>query len=150
MKKEPSKAVISAWTGLVRAHAGAMGIVEDALKTAGLPALAWYDVLLELDRAGEEGLRPYELERLLLLPQYGLSRLVDRIEAKGYLARQPCDTDGRGQVIAITRAGRDLRRRMWPVYAAALDTAIASRLSEAEAATLGSLLAKLDRRTSAG
>ena len=143
MKKEPSKAVITAWTRLVRAHAGALGIVEDALKAAGLPALAWYDVLLELDRAGAEGLRPFELERRLLLPQYGLSRLIDRIAAKGYLERLPCDADGRGHVIAITRAGREIRRRMWPVYAAALDAAIASRLSEADAATLGTLLGKL-------
>lgn len=143
MKKEPSKTAVTAWTRLVRGHAVAMGTVEAALKHAGLPSLAWYDVLLELDRAADAGLRPFELERQLLLPQYGLSRLLDRIEAKGYLARRPCEADGRGQLVVITRAGRDIRRRMWPVYAAGIEAAVSSKLSETEAATLAALLAKI-------
>jgi DNA-binding MarR family transcriptional regulator len=143
MKKEPSKAAVAAWTRLVRGHAVAMDTVEASLKRAGFPALSWYDVLLELDRAGEDGLRPFELERLLLLPQYGLSRLLDRIEAKGYLARRSCETDGRGQVVVITRNGRDIRRRMWPVYAAGIEAAVSDKLSESEMATLATLLAKI-------
>ncbi len=141
--KEPSKTAVTAWTHLVRGHALAMDLVESNLKKAGFPALAWYDVLLELDRAGEDGLRPYEIERRLLLPQYGLSRLLDRIEAKGYLTRRPCEADGRGQVVVITRSGRDLRRRMWPVYAAGIEAAVARKLGESELATLATLLAKL-------
>lgn len=141
--KEPSKTAVTAWTRLVRAHAAAMDIVETGLKKAGFPPLAWYDVLLELDRAGEDGLRPFEIERRLLLPQYGLSRLLDRIEAKGYLTRRPCEADGRGQMVAITRSGRDLRRRMWPVYAAGIEAALPRKLTEADLATLAALLGKL-------
>lgn len=141
MDSEPAKSTIRAWTRLVRAHHRALSGIETALKQNGFPPLSWYDALLELDRAGEAGLRPYELEEKLLLPQYGLSRLLARIETAGYLTRRPAADDGRGQVIAITESGRDLRVRMWPIYAAALQTTIGDHLKDDEAVTLAALLA---------
>ncbi|MBI3198665.1 MAG: MarR family transcriptional regulator [Rhodospirillales bacterium] len=139
----PSEAVVHAWTRLERAHRAALPTVEDRLKAAGLPPLAWYDVLLELERAGAAGLRPFELQKAMLFTQYNLSRLVDRMSAKGYVARAASAEDGRGQLLTITRAGRALRRRAWPVYAAAIDAAVGAHLSDAEARTLGDLLRKL-------
>jgi DNA-binding MarR family transcriptional regulator len=143
MRKEPGKAMVSAWVRLMRAQQSLLLQIERALREAGLPPLAWYDALLELDRAGDKGLRPLELERQMLIAQSNVSRLVDRIEAAGYVRRRPCEEDGRGQMVVITPAGRDLRRRMWPVYAAAIDRVIGSRISDREAAGLSALLAKL-------
>jgi DNA-binding MarR family transcriptional regulator len=143
MKTEPSKIVIQAWARLMRAQRRALSGVEAALKAAGLPPLAWYDALLELDRVADKGLRPFELEREMLLPQYGLSRLLDRIETAGYIARRPCADDARGHAVVITAAGKDMRRRMWPVYAAAINETIGIGLTEGEAAILGDLLGKL-------
>ncbi len=132
-----------AWARLLRAHKRALSVIESDLKAAELPPLPWYDVLLELDRAGEAGLRPFELERQLVLPQYGLSRLLDRIEKAGYIERRPCEQDGRGHELAITKAGRDTRRRMWTVYSNAIDQAVGAHLSDAEATRLAKLLDKL-------
>jgi DNA-binding MarR family transcriptional regulator len=113
----------------------------------GLPPLAWYDALLELERADPPGLRPFELQKAMLFAQYNLSRLVDRLEAAGYVARSASEEDGRGQRLTITKSGRALRRRMWPVYADAIAAAVGSRLSEPEATTLGDLLGRLYART---
>lgn len=143
MSPEPSKTAIRAWARLMRAQQAALSQIEKALKAAGLPPLAWYDVLLELDRIGDRGLRPFELEREMLMPQYSLSRLLDRMEAAGHIARQPCEEDGRGLIVAITPSGKDLRRRMWPTYAAAIDSAVAARLTEDEASVLDNLLGRL-------
>jgi len=143
MADKPSDTTLKCWTGLIRAHHAALETVENALKNADLPQLAWYDVLLEVERAGKGGLRPFELERKLLLPQYGLSRLLERIASAGYIERRPCEDDRRGQIIAITRAGSKIRRRMWPVYAEAIEAAIALHLTEDEAAALARLLRKL-------
>ena len=82
-----------------------MAEVERDLKQAGLPPLAWYDALLELHRARPEGLRPGDLEKEMLLPQYNVSRLVDRLEAAGYVVRRRIPRDGRGQVLQITEPG---------------------------------------------
>jgi DNA-binding MarR family transcriptional regulator len=139
----PAESVVRAWARLERAHRAALATVEGRLKAAGLPPLAWYDVLLELERAGETGLRPFELQKAMLFAQYNLSRLIDRMSAKAYVARTASEEDGRGQVLTITKAGRALRRKIWPVYAAAIEAAAGVHLSDPEARTLGDLLAKL-------
>ena len=67
MSARPSPPVVRAWARLERARRAALGTVEARLKLAGLPALEWYDVLLELERAGEAGLRPFELQEAIAL-----------------------------------------------------------------------------------
>jgi DNA-binding MarR family transcriptional regulator len=137
------RTVIRAWARLMKAQQLALASIEQSLKAAGLPPLGWYDVLLEVERAGAKGLRPFELERAMLLAQYNLSRLVDRIERAGYIERRTCEEDGRGQLIVITDAGKTIRRKMWPVYARAIEAAIGKHLSASEAASLDDLLGKL-------
>jgi len=96
MNEKPADATVRAWVRLTRAQQRAQGEIEAALKQAGLPPLAWYDVLLETERAGKDGLRPFELERAMLLAQYNLSRLVDRMAAEGLVERRR----GRGTSVA--------------------------------------------------
>lgn len=146
MTDGPSKATISAWARLARVQQQSLRSIERALKGAGLPPLAWYDVLLELERTNERGLRPFELERAMLLAQYNLSRLIDRLEASGYVERVSCEDDGRGHLIAITASGRAMRRRMWPVYARAIEDAIGRHLAAAEIRSLDALLGALLER----
>lgn len=129
------------WTRLARAHATALDVIQKALADADLPALEWYDVLWELETGGE--LRPRDLQGRLLLAQYNLSRQLDRMVAAGVVERRPCPEDRRGQLIAITAAGRELRQAMWPVYAEAMTTAVGARLTPVESKMLADLLARL-------
>jgi DNA-binding MarR family transcriptional regulator len=139
----PSEAVIRTWARLVRAQQQALTAVEADLKAAGFPPLAWYDVLLELSRAAGGELRPFALEQELLLAQYNLSRLIDRLEKAGYVERKTCPEDGRGQVVAITTSGRALLKKMWPTYRAAIGRHVGAKLSEDDATRLAALLGKL-------
>lgn len=143
MTNSPSESVVRAWIRLVRAEQTVLAAVETDLKAAGFPPLAWYDVLLELSREESGALRPLEIERRVLLAQYNLSRLIDRLEESGLVARQPCPDDRRGQLVRLTAAGRRLQQRMWPAYAAAIQRQIGTRLSDKEAANLAMLLDKL-------
>jgi DNA-binding MarR family transcriptional regulator len=143
MPSEPSKAVVDAWIALNRAQQTAMLSIERAFREAELPPYAWYDALWELDRAGETGLRPFEIERQMLIAQSNISRLIDRLEENGYVERRRHEGDRRGQIVAITKAGRALRKRMWPVYAAAITNAVGVHVSEREASTLAGMLSKL-------
>jgi DNA-binding MarR family transcriptional regulator len=140
---EPNDQTVTAWVRLLRAQHAALSGVEKALKEAGHPPLSWYDVLLELDRAGDEGLRPFALQSKMLLPQYGISRLIDRVEKAGYLERIACDDDQRGHVLKITTAGKALRRRMWPVYSHAIQDAVGAKLTREEVSELSKILSKL-------
>ena len=139
---------IGAWARLHRASQSVLSAVESDLKAAGHPPLAWYDVLLELKRVGKDGLRPLALQSQMLLAQYNLSRLLDRMERDGYVERRPCPNDGRGQIVVITPDGRNLIKRMWPAYEAAIERHFAERLSTEEAARLARLLGKLSPRQS--
>ncbi len=150
MTDTPTKTVVRAWARLMKAQQLALAAIEQALKKAELPPLAWYDVLLEVERAGPDGLRPLELERAMLLAQYNLSRLVDRIERAGYVERRACEEDGRGQLIAITDKGKVIRRKMWPVYARAIEAAIGRHLSTNQADALDGLLGTLIEKHTAG
>jgi DNA-binding MarR family transcriptional regulator len=143
MSDRPSPTTIRAWARLATAQQLALSSIERALKQAGFPPLTWYDVLLELDRADGHALRPFELERAMLLAQYNLSRLVDRLERAGYVERRACEEDGRGQEIVATAKGLALRRRMWPTYARAIEAAVGRHLSPRQAETLQDLLGRL-------
>lgn len=140
----PSEAVVDAWISLMRAQHHVLAAIEADLKAAGFPPLSWYDVLLELRKAGEDGLRPLEIEARLLLAQHNVSRLIDRLEKAGHVARRAHETDGRGQRIELLQAGRDLLARMWPVYRAAIDRQVGRRLvDDAAARVLAELLGRL-------
>jgi DNA-binding MarR family transcriptional regulator len=142
--RRPSAGAVTAWARLVRVQQSLLGAVERDLKKAGFPALAWYDALLELERHQHGAMRPIELEKHMLLPQYSMSRLVDRMAEAGYVERMVCPMDGRGQFVAITAAGRALRKKMWHVYATAIEQHVGAKLSETEAQTLAGLLGKLN------
>lgn len=140
---KPDTDTIAAWTRLATASRVLINAIEEALKSHGFPPLAWYDALLELDKAGEAGLRPFELRARLLLPQYGTSRLLDRMAREDLVEKRDCPDDGRGQIIRITSKGAALRTSMWPVYADALIRHVETRLDPADRRDLARILDRL-------
>lgn len=141
--KPCSEVAAKTWAQLVRVEQALLASVEAELKAAGFPPLAWYDALLELSRAPEGRMRPLDLERAMLLPQYATSRLVDRLVKADLVVRKICPIDGRGQFVEITAAGKKLRQKMWPSYAAAIERHVGAKLSREDVSRLGDLLAKL-------
>ena len=143
MSKQPSKKAISAWVKLVRVQTLLLNQINDALKTVELPPFTWYDVLLELERSGQDGLRQFEIGDKMLLPKHNLSRLIDRLEAEGLVERQACLEDGRGNIVRLTPSGADLRKTMWPIYGTQLYTSIEAKLDVENLKALESILSKL-------
>jgi DNA-binding MarR family transcriptional regulator len=146
MSRRRDEVVVAAWVSLARACAEVLRVVELTLKERGLPPLAWYDVLLELKRVPRECIRPIDLQDRLLLEQHNLSRLIDRMEREKLVRRLPCEEDRRGQLIAITREGRALEKKMWPIYRDALIKSLGSNLQDDELELLARQLSKVSRR----
>lgn len=140
---DPTESTVNAWARLIRAQTKVLDAVEEDLKATGFPPLAWYDVLLELRRADGAGMRPMELQAQLLLAQHNVSRLIDRMDAKNLVRKKRAINDGRGQLVEMTEAGRDLLRRMWPVYRRAIQRHMGSKLDTSETERLAELLGKL-------
>jgi DNA-binding MarR family transcriptional regulator len=143
MSRNPSDVAVKAWTRLVRARETVLGAIERDLKAADCPPLAWYDVLLELVRAPQGRLRPFEIEKETLLAQYNLSRLLDRLEREGLVTRAPCDDDGRGQWAVIADKGKAVQARTWKVYAKSIQRHVGEKLDDRAAAALADLLGRL-------
>jgi DNA-binding MarR family transcriptional regulator len=138
MERE-ADAVVRAWSHLLGAHALAVRAAERKLNAAGQPPLAWYDVLLELERAGGE-LRVGELGERLVVEPHNVTRLLDRLEAKGLLKRRRAAEDQRGVLAVITRKGAALRQEMWPHYRDAIRETFGAALSPDAAEALTAIL----------
>lgn len=143
LKRRPSTEATEAWIRLMRIQSRVLSVVEQDLKKAGFPPLAWYEALLELSRAPSGELRPVELEKHMLRPQYATSRLIDRLVEDGLAVRRECKKDKRGLFVEITPAGRELQKKMWNSYSLAIERHIGSKLSDADAARLSALLDQL-------
>ncbi len=143
MKHKPSTEAAAACIRLIRIRRRVLDAVERDLKKVGFPPLAWYDALLELSRAPSGEMRPVELERQMLIPQYSTSRLIDGLVDEGLAARRECKIDRRGQLVEITETGRELQKKMWNAYSAAIEKHVGSKLSDADAVKLCSLLDRL-------
>ena len=133
----------SVWPLFLTAHAVLVDVIERRLAQAGLPPLAWYDLLWGLERSPGERLRMSELADKVVLSRSNLTRLVDRLEEAGLVARERSTEDRRGAYAVLTEAGREMRRRMWPVYEAGIRQLFDGRLNDAEAGTLSAVLRRL-------
>ena len=144
VKFEPDKKTLKAWSRLMRVSRNLLDAVEADLKKAGLPPITWYDILQELSDAGSSGMRPFELIERMQLAQYNASRLLARMHKHGLIERLPHPEDGRGQIVRVTPEGRDMRRRMWLVYAPAISRHFGDNLAGRDTKKLSRLLASLN------
>jgi DNA-binding MarR family transcriptional regulator len=133
----------SVWALFLTAHAVLIEAIERRLAQAGLPPLAWYDLLWGLERSPDQRLRMSELADKVVLSRSNLTRLVDRLEGVGLVLRERSEEDRRGAYAVLTETGREMRRRMWPVYQAGIRQLFESQLSDAEAETVGAVLRRV-------
>lgn len=132
---------IAAWESLFRAQHEVLGEISGDFDEATLTQ-AEYDVLLTVTRCDGRSARLRDVTANMLISQPSVSRLVDRMVARGLLSKCPDPQDGRGAIVRATDAGAAAFRRV----ATAHGTSIAERmsvLSDAELAELQTLTAKL-------
>ncbi len=125
---------IAAWQAFARAFSASVHSQEAALAGSGLD-LSEYDVLVTVAGGPPEGMRPTDLAERALLTKSGMTRLLQRLDDRGLIARHACPTDRRGQLIALTPQGKHLLRRAAPGILRGMATLMAP-LSPAELAAL--------------
>ena len=132
-----------AWARFVTAQAMLLEQIEAAFAEADLPSLAWYDVLWILENAEHGRLRMADLARKAVVSRSNVTRLSDRMENAGLVARSVCPVDGRGTVCELTAKGRALRGRMWPVYRRQIDALFGKHLGAREAEQLAATFERI-------
>ncbi|MDO8144075.1 MarR family winged helix-turn-helix transcriptional regulator [Isoptericola sp. 178] len=106
-------------------------------------SLREYDVLFTLSRSDDGTMRLRQLNENVLLAQSSLSRMVERLEARGLLCRSVPEDDARGTLVGLTDAGRRLQRRVGARHVRAMDQYVGGALDAEEQAELVRLLTKL-------
>jgi DNA-binding MarR family transcriptional regulator len=99
-----------------------------------------FDVLAALRRAGEPFERaPGELAAFTMVTTGAVTKRIDRLERDGLVTRRRSTTDGRGRVVALTTAGRDLIDRAFAEHMRN-ERRLVDHLTPQDAAQLESLL----------
>jgi DNA-binding MarR family transcriptional regulator len=94
-----------AWKGLMTVHGRLLQRMErDLLEHTGLTNPE-FEVLVNLSRVAGGSMRLRDLSAASLLTKSGMSRLVDRLEAAGWLRREEAPEDRRGALASLTPAG---------------------------------------------
>jgi DNA-binding MarR family transcriptional regulator len=95
-----------AWQAFMHAQHDVIETLDRELRDAHGLTLGEYDVLIRLARAPDLSLRMSDLADRVLLSPSGLTRLVDRLERRGLVARQADTGDGRVALARLTPDGR--------------------------------------------
>jgi DNA-binding MarR family transcriptional regulator len=130
--KQLNERELAAWRGFLRVHASLVRDLDRELEEAhGLP-LTHYEVLLYLANAPDNRLRMSDLASSVLLSQSGVTRLVDRLERAGHVARMPCPEDRRVLWARLTDAGRARLEEARPTHLAGIRARFLAHFDDAE------------------
>ncbi len=131
-----------AWESLFRAQVAIMRRLQRHPAFKRL-TMREYDVLVTLERCPEGGIRLGELNENVLLSQPSLSRMVDRLEAKGFIARAADPLDQRAMRLSLTEDGRRIQREIGREHIRHINEVMGTGLDGAEFAELTRLTRKL-------
>src|SRR5690349_2299570 len=130
------------WESLFRAQVAVMRRLQSGPAFRKL-ALNEYDVLFTLSRCPSGWLRLNELNDNVLLSQSSLSRLVERLEKRGLVARMPAPEDGRGVLLKLTDEAREHQKEIRSEHVPDISALVGPALRPAEQNELRRLTDKL-------
>jgi DNA-binding MarR family transcriptional regulator len=137
---------LKAWIPFLRAHSAVTRQLNaELIDTHGL-TLNDFDVLAQLARGPEYGLKRAELAERVLLTPSGITRLLEGLEKAGYVERGECETDARVTYAVLTIDGRNKFRESAKTHLASVEALLTERFSEDELSQLAELLSRLPMR----
>ena len=140
---EVSSDVPPAWVRFLRTYAELTDRMDRHLAEAHGLSLREYEVLLALGDAPGRRLRRVDLAAKVLLTQSGVTRMLDKLERDGLVAKVPGTEDRR---VAYAELSEDGRRRLAAAsrtHRADIAEQFTARLSARDLAALDRALAKL-------
>lgn len=140
---------IRAFLNLSQAHAALRAGLSRALESEAGIGLTEAEVLRRLTVAPGERLRMRDLADQMFVAQSGVTRVVDRLVAQGWVVREQPPDDRRTIYARLTESGRGLVAQAVPVYARTLTEQLAGGLSTEELADLRRVLRRILERLGA-
>ncbi|MEV5161175.1 MarR family transcriptional regulator [Streptomyces sp. NPDC053728] len=127
-----------------RAYLHATTLMEDHLdrqlqRDAGMPHI-YYGLLVNLSQAPRRQKRMTELAKDAKITRSRLSHAVARLEKNGWVRREDCPSDKRGQNAVLTAEGQAMLARSAPGHVDAVRQAMFARLSPQQVQSLGEIM----------
>lgn len=133
-----------AWRGLLETQAHVLRALDEELQSVLNLSINEFDVLYQLWAADGER-RMKDLAEATLVTPSGVTRLVMRLEDRGFVRRE--SARGRQAVVAtLTRSGEQLLRRAMDVHFAGVRRLFIDELTTTDIRRLRRLWQKLDTR----
>ncbi|MFE3741475.1 MarR family winged helix-turn-helix transcriptional regulator [Streptomyces sp. NPDC059134] len=119
-------------------------LLEDHLdrqlqRDAGMPHI-YYGLLVKLSSAPRRRMRMTQLAMEAKITRSRLSHAIARLETHGWVQREECPSDKRGQNAFLTEQGFDVLKRSAPGHVAAVRQAIFDRLTPEQVGQLGEIM----------
>jgi DNA-binding MarR family transcriptional regulator len=119
-----------------RAYIDGVRILREALDAqlqadADMPH-AYYEILVRLSEAPQRRLRMAELASDTQSSRSRLSHAVARLEERGWVRREPCPTDRRGQLAVLTDDGHAALAAAAPGHVTRVRSAVIDALTPAQ------------------
>ncbi|UWX96169.1 MarR family transcriptional regulator [Arthrobacter zhaoxinii] len=137
-----AKQAAEAWESLFRVQVGVMRRLQRDPEFRDL-TMREYDVLFNLTRCPGGWIRLNELNEHLLISQPSLSRMVDRLQARGLVQRRPAENDQRGVELSLTEEGRAVQRRLGRIHVRGIHELLTPALDSTELEQLKELTDKV-------
>ncbi|EHN09293.1 Transcriptional regulator MarR family [Patulibacter medicamentivorans] len=150
MPDDAIEARAQGWRTLAALHARIEDRLARELESRHDLSVNEYTVLDVLSRQDEHHMRMQQLAGAVVLSQSATTRLVARLEDRGYLARHLCATDRRGIYSELTEAGQALLDAARPTHDAALREALAAARQQEELQPLVETVERLSRPAAVG
>jgi DNA-binding MarR family transcriptional regulator len=128
--------MIEQWRNLNALHGLVESKLERALQDAHGVSSTEYSVLDAMARQEHRHLRMHEVATVAALSGSAATRLVNRLETRGLIARVLCDDDRRGIYSALTPAGKKLLEQARPTHDKTLTQALESAAGDPRTAPL--------------
>lgn len=117
--------------------------LSDALKERSGLTMDDYEVLVHLSEAEPPRLRMTELSRRLLHSQSRVTQRVDRLSARGLVARESDPSDGRGTYAVLTADGLAVLREAAPGHVRDVRRVLIDLIEPNERVALAEVLPRL-------
>ncbi|WP_369170028.1 MarR family winged helix-turn-helix transcriptional regulator [Streptomyces sp. R28] len=127
-----------------RSYIDAATLLEDHLdrqlqRDAGMPHV-YYGLLVKLAESPNRRLRMTELAMYAKITRSRLSHAIARLERNGWVRREDCPDDKRGQFAVLTDAGLEVLRETAPGHVEAVRQAVFDRLTTEQQKALGEIM----------
>jgi DNA-binding MarR family transcriptional regulator len=128
---------LRAWRGMLQVHAAVTRELDAQMHREHGLSVSAYEVLMFLADTEGHRLRMADIADRVLLSRSGLTRLVDRLVALGYVRRNACADDGRGSYAELTEAGAAKFEAARRTHLAGVREFFLERLSDEDQRALG-------------